>query len=160
LAKELFDVVSHMRNRKGTAERSLLEIIGRYPDMNIKFSPKDWSTLFVLLRIRNLELSKFIDKFNADALMLRNISFALILFTITYVVEFFITGDWAFLLTSVISLTFCILAFSRSEDFRARFFKHIYRASLEYGLSIEEVINYNKNKTQRSKATDKGKKKL
>src|SRR5215210_814607 len=101
LAKELFDFVSGLSKRKGAAERSLMAITGRYPNLKIAFGPKDWSTLFVLIRLRNLDLSKFIDKFNADSLMLRNIAFALILFAVNYIVEFFVTGDWTFLITSV-----------------------------------------------------------
>ena len=129
-------------------KKSLVSIKGRYPELNVQFHSKDWSTLFVLIRLRNLEVSKFIDKFNADAIMLRNIAFSLLLFSINCFVGFIINKQWYFFTIAVASIVLSILARSRSNDFRLRFFKHIYRASLEYGLSVKEVIEYNKNKNQ------------
>ena len=149
LAKDLFDFVFRLRHRRGDSETSLMSIKDRYPDLKIQFGPKDWSTLFVLIRVRDLELSKFIDKFNADAIMLRNIAFGLVLLLITYFIEFFMTGAWIFLISAILALIFCSLAVSRSDDFRTRFFKHIYRASLEYGVSLKEVVEYNYNKPRK-----------
>jgi hypothetical protein len=146
----LFDILSYrffgffyrFRKRPKLSEQSLFSIKQRYPDMKIKFNANDWSTLFVFVRLRNLELSQLIDKFNADSIMFRNFSFGFFLLSVVCVIDFFKTGNWAFLISAVLAFFFFLIAHTRSNGLRIRFFKQIFRASLAYGKSISEVVEY------------------
>lgn len=151
IAHKFYDLLSRLQRSQSTSEKSLASIKGRYPELNVQFHPLDWSTLFVLIRLRNLEVSKFIDKFNADAIMLRNIAFSLLLLSSNYVVGFILNEQWHLFFIALLLIGLSILARSRSNDFRLRFFKHIYRTSLEYGLNLKEVIEYNKNNNRQNR---------
>jgi len=155
VAHRFYDLINRFRHSESMSEKSLVSIKGRYPELNVQFRPMDWSTLFVLIRLRNLEVSKFIDKFNADAIMLRNIAFSFLLLSIDYLLGSLFNRLWYFLLVALLLIVLSVLARSRSNDFRLRFFKHIYRASLEYGLNLKEVIEYNKKENQQTQKLKK-----
>jgi hypothetical protein len=61
------------------SERVLPRIKNLHSDIDIKFQPKDWGLLFSMLRLRNQELARTIDTFEANSIMLRNISLGLFL---------------------------------------------------------------------------------
>ena len=112
-------------------------------NLAIEFRHKDWFLLFNLIAQRNLNLSQYIDKYQADSLMLRNISLGSFLFGILQFVSFISTPSPVSLLIAIIVIVFSILAYLKSEDFRYWYFSSIFEASLEYGLSLEEVVKYN-----------------
>jgi hypothetical protein len=160
LSYKFFGFFYRLRKRQKASEKSLTAIKERYPNMDIKFNANDWGTLFVFVRIRNLELSQMIDKFNADSIMFRNIAFGMFLFSIVYAVNFFYGGNWMMLIYAIVTFFFFTLAISRSNDLRERFFKQIFRASLAYGKSVEEVIDYENRepKLQKLKTNKKSRK--
>ena len=162
IAHKFYGLVSRFRHSPSISAKSLASVKNRYPNLKVQFESIDWSTLFVLIRVRNLEVSKYIDKFNADAIMLRNVAFGLLLLTIDYLLEFFSNGLWDELLIALITIILSTLALSRSNHFRLRFFKQIFRASLAYGKSLEEVIEYKDEKPRPRKplANKKSKKAL
>ena len=139
--------IRRMRNRSNktvSAEVKALAIQKEvHPNLDIKFSEKDWFLLFNLIGQRNITLSQYIDKYQADSIMLRNISFGSFLLAIFQVVGDVGSSASSSLAIVFLSLVFSIVTYLKSEDFRMWFFSSIFEASLEYGLSLEEVVKYN-----------------
>ena len=139
--------IRRMRNRSNktvSAEVKALAIQKEvHPNLEIKFSEKDWFLLFNLIGQRNITLSQYIDKYQADSIMLRNISFGSFLLAIFQVVGDVGSSASSSLAIVFLSLVFSIVTYLKSEDFRMWFFSSIFEASLEYGLSLEEVVKYN-----------------
>ena len=147
-----FKFVFRIRNQQGATTISLNTIKERYPKLGIKFVPKDWEALLIILRQRSYETAQSIDRFQADSIMLRNIAFGLLLMAVTNVIAFFTTMTVLFLLIALVELFACWMLASESFKFRTWFFTQIFERSLIYGMSIEEVISYEKNRDGKSKA--------
>ena len=138
VVRRLFKRIPHPRiKRSWGGLRSAKE---RYPDLNIQFEPRDWTLLFALIWQRNPEMAKVLDSFSANNIMLRNISFGLFLYSITKIIFFFSTMKWTFLIYAVFMIILSLLASSKSDQYRLWFLKDIFRASLEYGVSIKDVV--------------------
>ena len=146
-----FKLVFRIRNPQGATTISLNTIKERYPKLGIKFVPKDWEALLIILRQRSYETAQSIDRFQADSIMLRNIAFGLLLMAVTNVIAFFTTMTVSFLLIALVELFACWMLASEGFKFRLWFFTQIYEASLIYGTSIEEVISYEKNRDGKTK---------
>ena len=75
--------------------------------------------------------------------MLRNISLGSFLLSILQFISYTDAPSSISLLIAISALVFSIIAYSQSEDIRTWYFSSIFEASLEYGLSLEEVVKYN-----------------
>lgn len=160
ISHEFFKFLFYIQYRRKKSEQGLLWLKKRFPDLDIRFYSKDWSTLLSFIRLRNIEMARVIDKFSADSIMLRNIAFGTLLFSILQIVLFFSTGNWMFFLVSISAFVFCILSARRSNEFSLWFFTEIFRTSLEYGASLAEVISCSKetkkeNNSRKSKMNKK-----
>lgn len=149
--KFFFQFIFRIRNQNGATTISLNTIKERYPQLNIKFAPKDWEALLIILRQRSFETAQSIDRFQADSIMLRNIAFGLLLMTLANVIAFFTTMNVFYLLLAFAELFACWMLASESFKFRTWFFTQIYEGSLIYGTSIEEVISHGKGQVSKSK---------
>jgi hypothetical protein len=142
-----FRTIRKLRNRsKNTfpAAAKALEIQKEaHPNLTIQYDEKDWFLLFNLIAQRNINLSQYIDKYGADSLMLRNISLGSFLLSILQFISYTDAPSSISLLIAISALVFSIIAYSQSEDIRTWYFSSIFEASLEYGLSLEEVVKYN-----------------
>ena len=145
-----FRAIRRIRNRSHKtipAETKALAIQKNvHPRLDIKFDEKDWFLLFNLIGQRNINLAQYIDKYQADSIMLRNISFGSFLLAIFQIVGNAGSSTPSSLAIVIFSLVFSIIAYLKSEDFRMWFFSSIFEASLEYGLSLEEAVKYNHTK--------------
>ena len=150
-----FRAIRSIRNRSKKTipveEKALAIQKEVHPELDIKFSEKDWFLLFNLIGQRNINLSQYIDKYQADSIMLRNISFGSFLLAIFQIIGNVGPSISSSLAIAILSLVFSIVAFLKSEDFRMWFFSSIFEASLEYGLSLEEVVKYNHVKHENKK---------
>ena len=138
IVRRLFKRIPHPRIKRSWG--GLRSVKERYPELSIQFESKDWTLLFALIRQRNPEMAKVLDSFSANNIMLRNISFGLILYSIIQFIFLFSTMKWKFLIYAVVMIVLSLLAYSKSEQYRLWFLKDIFRASLEYGVSIKDVI--------------------
>ena len=134
--------IYRLRHKKKIYEKQLQYLKEGFPKLNIRFDPRDWTILFTLLRERNIEITKVIDKYQADSMMLRNIAFGTLLLTIAYFGKFFLTFSWIDLAISLGVLIISLLAINKSNQFRTWFYSAIFEASLGYGTSLKEVISY------------------
>ena len=160
IAQNFFNLIPRFGDREPIKAESLKSVKDRYTNLDIQFEPRDWNVLFALIRQRNIEMARVLDKFSADSIMLRNIAFGLFVLSITNVVSFFSSGKWEFLVTATIILVLCLLSISNSVQFRKWFFKDIFRASLDYGVSIEEIVGFSKNKIGDKETKSKNKKRI
>ena len=145
-----FRVINLFRIRKfqHVAASSLQTVIERCPDIKIGFEASDWDVLFTILQQRNPEATRIIDKFQADTIMLRNISFGLFLMAALQFVTFGLSLEWLYLFISLGLFTLSAISFNRSARFREWFFIAIFKASLEYGTTLKDVIEYKRNEKQ------------
>lgn len=150
--------IYRLRHKKKIYEKQLQYLKEGYPKLNIQFNPKDWTILFTLLRERNTEITKVIDKYQADSMMLRNIALGTLLLTIVYFGKFLLTVFWVDLVISLGVLIISLLAINKSNQFRTWFYTAIFEASLGYGTNLKEVINYSfKGRINEKKSTLKKK---
>lgn len=155
LTGHIFDIVAHwfvyrLIYRSKTSDDVLAGLKSRYPSLKLDFEAKDWVILLVLLRQRNLDLIRSYDKYEADSIMFRNISllsFLVFMVAIGWVVINH-ASPW-YLLLSAAALVICSLAYKSSRRFHAWFFESIYLSSLEYGNSLQEVMDYQKQRSAR-----------
>jgi hypothetical protein len=134
--------IYRIRHKKKIYEKQLQYLKEGYPKLNIQFEPRDWTVLFTLLRERNVEITKVIDKYQADSMMLRNIALGTLVLAINYLGNFFFLGSWAYLIVSLGILIISLLAINKSNQFRTWFYSAIYEASLGYGTDLKAVIQH------------------
>ncbi len=136
-----FRFLYRLFEKESATTKSLNVIKDRYPELQINFKPKDWEVLFVIIRQRNGETAQNIDRFQANSIMLRNISLGLLLAALLNVAVCLSSKSWSSLAVAVGELLVCGVSISESFKFRTWFFTNIFAASLQYGLSVEEVIS-------------------
>ncbi len=125
--------------------QSALENIKRqYPELKIAFKPQDHHILFVLLRARNLSFTQIIDRFEANSILLKNVSFVAALFSLLQIVDLVKSFNSRSLLLLFTAIFICWLSFQASKLYHTWVFTDIFQASLDYGKNIEEVIGWNK----------------
>ena len=146
ISQRFFNFLYRISGRLTYPRRSLQEINERHPILNVRFQPKDWDILLSIIRQRNIEMARILDKFQADSKMLRNIAFGLIFLSLTQITIFFSTKDFANLLNALGEITLFYFAISKSNQFYLWFFSDIFKASLEYGSDLVEVIEYTTKK--------------
>lgn len=147
LSGHLFDYlaqwfVNRFPRPKRHPEVDLNKIKEQYPDLGIRFGRKDWELLFSLLRQRSLDHSRVIDSFQANSIMFRNISFALLLIGLLHIYTLITSYSLVNLILLICIMVLCGLAYQRSHRLSVWFFTHIFEASLAYGKSLEEVVVY------------------
>lgn len=131
-------------------DASLDNIKRRYPELKIQFGYNDCHPLFTNLRQCNLEFSRVIDSFGANNIMLRNISFGLLLLALLQIWIIILDFHWQNLLIIIGILGLSWVAYLRSRMFYEWFFTGIYEASLKYGTSLKEVLGYSRGTSRKN----------
>lgn len=150
----LFDIVAHwfcfsLLTRKNMPETVLSGLKKQYPDLKIAYNPRDYHMLFVLLRARNPGFTQIIDRFEANSIMLKNISLASLLFSLLRLPQLLTGFSFQELLFVLAGALACWLAFRASKNYHTWFFLDVFEASLEYGSNIKDVIA-NENRKPRA----------
>jgi hypothetical protein len=148
VAGHIFDQLRSMlldsRMYNGVADRALRKIERRLSHSNIDhaFTPDDWSILQEGLKVRNQDLVGEAERFKAEGLMLRNLSFGLFLYGLIQLLQFVMQLDqWYHWLLFVIGLAASFLAHRRAGRFDEWFYRTIYSQALTYGASLKEFLN-------------------
>lgn len=122
-------------------EQVLSKLKKQYPDLHIKFSPRDMDLLFNAIQIKNKELADRIETTRANAIMMRNISFGLFLLGISGLINMIVQG---FLLSYVGILLACwvgsAISLVQTWKYYEWFSKDVYLTAINYGSSVDEVI--------------------
>lgn len=87
-------------------------------------------------------------------MMLRNISFGFLLFSILQLAIFW-KNNWEiqFLIIALLSFVVAIILIYRSKQFRKRYFQYFYSSALCYGTSIEQILHLPSSKKTSIKPT-------
>jgi len=151
ISQMFLDTFSKLRKRSVKNNWLMYSVKGRYPSLNISFESRDRTLLFALIRQRNIELARILDNFSSNSIMFRNVSFGLVFLLAANVILYISTKDTNRLFIALIALVLCFLSAANSLQYREWFVKDIFRASLEYGANVEDVVAYSKNKDNKSK---------
>lgn len=139
-------ILSDWIYRKKVSVESLDGLKQQHPLLDIRFEPKDCDLLLTFLRQRNKEITQAIDKFQADSMMLRNISFGLSLFTLLHLIHFLLDRSPGNVFAAIAAALLAVIAYRGSFKFRRWYFNAIFEAALQYGADIYEVLGRSKKK--------------
>lgn len=125
----------------------------KYPELKIEFDFSDIHSLFSFIRHHQLELAETIEKYKVIEIMLKNISFALLLFGVQEILFIFIDGfSTSACVLMVVAFLFSIIALRRSALFNYWYWSAIFVQSLHYGSNIAEMFGKSPKKALRKKS--------
>jgi len=138
-------------------ERAYKQFKTTYPELITQFVPRQSSMLFSAIKYRSSDVANDIEKNKVICIMLRNISFASILFTL---LQFYAFVNGGFSLPNMILATLSLLAslvtLRRSDLFNVLFYKLVFEHAVLFGGNLNEVIEYSrKNNVPENKAEAK-----
>ncbi len=128
-----------------------------WPQAELRFTEKEWPLVLAFLKQANPERTAEIERQNAINLMLRSVSFVLLLLAIVQVVYFVVLAPviWN-LLFAVIFLGLSLLAGRQSTVFARMYFRQTYLAVLALGLKTEELVGRRETPDMRDLSTVRG----
>ena len=144
IAGHIFDMAAHwlvynLMYRGKTSQIVLNNVKQRDNDANIQFEAKDWHLLLILLRQRNLPVAQSFDKHEADSIMFRNISLIALLIAFVMGAKAILSNPYLWFIVAV-SIPIWIMAARRSFTLHTWFFEGIFLSALEYGNSVNKVL--------------------
>lgn len=111
------------------------------PEDDIEFNPEQWPLLFTLIRREDYKTAEIIDKNMATSIMLRNISFGLLLYSI---LNLYLTFQSVFsllhLLLAVSMLSFSYISLRRGDYFGMMSYNIVYQHAAYYGKNMNEIL--------------------
>lgn len=102
---------------------------------------RDWPVLYMYVKQRNENVTERIDGFNAQSIMLRNVSFALLLLAIGLLFHQLVVLSFEYFLFSIASFVFSAVAFRRARRVGRWFYSSIYQAAIAYSLDVSTFMN-------------------
>jgi len=126
-----------------------------YPELKIQFNPSQSRLLFAAIKFLKPEIANDIEKNKVISLMLRNVSFAFVIFFLSQVYIFLFKGNSLINLSiAVASLLASIITLRRAELFHVHYYKLVFEHIVLLGDNLEEVINYNRKIPSENKSRD------
>lgn len=124
-----------------SAEEALRKLAKHFSKLGIHFEPGDWEILFAVLRLRQPSLARSIDKFEADSVMFRNVSFGLFLLAL-FQLGLFSQNPQSVqpLIIAMLALIFSAVGIKGRMDFHLAFKSMIFQEASIYGRSLAEVL--------------------
>ena len=140
---------NNSRSEHGVNEKALGSLKRLYPDLKLKFSPRDADLLFNAIQIRNKDLADRIETTRANAIMMRNISFGLFLLGIAGVINF-INQNYSltFLAITLACWLGSIVSIIQTSKYYEWFYKDVFRTAILYGDSIQAVVDKIRNEVK------------
>lgn len=134
-------ILFRLFKRPGYSIRSFLEFKRLHQNRwHFDFNEDDWPLMLAYIRTKNLELAGEIDRHSAISIMSRNIGAGLAMLSVNFVIQTLISGNFLYLLISLLFLILSVLIFREAVKFRGWFYKTIYETLLAYRLDLEEII--------------------
>ena len=125
---------------KSTIELEWKRFKNRY-NLDAKLRAEDWTILFAYVKKEKTELAETITKNSVTQVMLRNISFGLLLFAILLGALLVQNFSIARLIYSIISFFFSIIAMNQSVKFRRWFYSSIFQAFVACSRKPSDFIS-------------------
>ena len=130
------------RDSKGDSSKALHSLQRLYPDVKMKFYPRDADLLFNAIQIMNKELADRIEVMRANAIMMRNISFGLFLLAVAEFINFVGQGFlFTYLAVGVACIFSSAISLFQTSKYYEWFYKDVFRTSIHYGDSLQAVVN-------------------
>ncbi len=112
-----------------------------YSDLHIDFEIHDWPILQEVLQVRSPNILQSNERFKANALMMRNFSFAAFLYALVQFALFLEqNSSTQYLVFSLLSLLVMYLTYRRSRRFDEWNYRAIYSQALAYGSNLKEFL--------------------
>jgi len=128
----------------------------RYPELDVTFKPEQFSLLFTIIRQKDSQLADNIDRNKVTCIMLRNASFALILFSILEFYRAFAHGfDIIALLLAIGAVAGSIIALRQAERLDHYFYRLIFENAALEGKNLESIIQKINQKDRDNKKNTK-----
>ena len=124
------------------AEKALERSKRVHAELDIHFQPNDRGILFSMLRQRNLEHAHTINSYEANSIMLRNVSLGFFLLGCLEAYSLLDKLSPIPLTIAIGSFALSYLARKRSYMFHSWFWTDIFESSLRYGGTLQDVIAY------------------
>lgn len=135
---------------RGTHTRTFANFKQTYQDRwDIDFNEGDWPIMLAFIRTKNLELASEIDRHNAVAIMLRNVSLGLMFLGANGLIQFLLLRNWIYIVVLLILVGVSLLIIQEAKKFREMFYDSIFQTILAYRLDLESAIK--PVKTRRAK---------
>lgn len=128
-------------NPKGRANPAFESLGTRHPDFKPTFRPSDWYIVLSYLRKEDADQAAEIDRFNAYGIMLRNISFGLIVLAIVHAVYFAMVDaaiGWLILAGALALLS--VMAGLKGAEFRLWYYLAIFQFVVANGLQASDFF--------------------
>ena len=141
---------------KSFNDESLAQMSASSP-YQITSDPKNWSVLLQFIRTQPNSNADNVDRFNATALLLRNLSFCLLLSGFITIILVIRTNYY--LWNIILSLAFfvtSILAGREAARFHRWFYQALYATILAYGSKPSDFIAKKKQNKEKPESGDKG----
>lgn len=144
----LFDYIVYDLIYKGLVKTRRREQVFKifnqaHPEIKHQLNPDDYGFYVNMIRLKNPDVVDKISHDNAIGVMLRNIAFGLFLFGLLYAGSFLVNGfSFQYLLVSLVSFVFAIIAYKKSQFFTLWYFTDIYEFILNYGSSLPEMRHF------------------
>ena len=137
-------------------ERAYKQFRTVYPELKIQFTPRQSSMLFGAIKYRKSEVANDIEKNKVICIMLRNISFAFILFSLLQAYIFLTNGFYLLnLIIAIASLIASIITLRRADLFNVLYYRLVFENAVLFGDNLKEVIDYSRKNVPEGKSVDK-----
>ncbi len=145
LLGQIFDLGANKWRRWRQPKESILEAIENlkknFPKSKINFLHQDNRFLLSLIRRNHPEVATTIDRNKAISIMLQNISFGMLFYTLLQLISFILNGySIENLLLAFFALIIALLAKRKSQFYNQWFYNHIYETALTYGSDTGKII--------------------
>lgn len=161
LLGHIMDFVAHrawvrLFYRGHAEERAYGQFRSIYPELQVELNPRHVHLFFGAIKYARPELTDGIERNKVISLMLRNVSFASILFFIFEVMMVLLKGfSWTTLAMAMLSLFVAIVTLRRADLFNVLFYKMVFEHAVLFGEDLEEIVNYHRKSTSEAKPKDK-----
>ena len=137
-------------------DRAYKQFRAIYPELEIQFNPRHIHLFFGAIKVAKPEIANDIEKNKVICLMLRNVSFASILFFVLEVAVILFRGfSWINLIIATLSLVASIVTIRRADMFNVLFYKMIFEYAALFGSSLQEVVNYNRRHSNENESKER-----
>ena len=139
-------VLYKLLNRKNYAQIAISDMKNRYPEIKINFKKEHWPVALAYLYKQNIDWGNEIEILRALYKMLRNVSFAFMVFSVTLSISYLSDlSTHSLLLYSIISLVLAIISLLHARKFNKWFYSTLFESVIASQIDMSEYIKPKKN---------------
>jgi len=126
---------------KNVAQAVLDGLKVKHPEVDMKFRGKDWAVLIAYLRRERADAALDIERLNASHIMLKNVSFGLVILSIIQLAQTIQMNFpvWSLILCAALVVA-SVIAGRQAAKFNKWFYSANYEAIIARGIDISDLI--------------------